>query len=151
MSRGVYTPSPGFRSPSPAFSQASAQQDDSSADEMPSAQPTVTQSGSPGLASAEQEEVVGTDTMTCLWDDCGIVFSHLPSLIEHIHSSALMPTSVKLIQYHVYSARRRAQVKLHLRLGDMQSPRPRTDIPVRAHLPHPLTYRREAVYMFSAR
>lgn len=25
--------------------------------------------------------------MTCLWDDCGIVFSHLPSLIEHIHST----------------------------------------------------------------
>ncbi|OJA18531.1 hypothetical protein AZE42_06656 [Rhizopogon vesiculosus] len=87
MSRGVYTPSPGFRSPSPAFSQASAQQDDSSADEMPGAKMTVSQSGSPAPASTKQEEVVGSDTMTCLWDDCGIVFSHLPSLIEHIHST----------------------------------------------------------------
>jgi hypothetical protein len=98
MLRGVYTSSPGLRSPSPAFSQASALQDDSSADEMPAVQPTVSQSGSPGPASAEQE-TVGTDTMTCLWDDCGIVFSHLPSLIEHIHSSTFMliyPTSVKL-------------------------------------------------------
>lgn len=25
--------------------------------------------------------------MTCLWDDCGVIFSHLPSLIEHIHST----------------------------------------------------------------
>jgi len=26
------------------------------------------------------------DTATCMWDDCGMVFTHLPTLIEHIHS-----------------------------------------------------------------
>ncbi|KAG0697826.1 hypothetical protein DFH29DRAFT_944439 [Suillus ampliporus] len=82
MSYGAYT-----RSPSPAFSQTSAQQDDTSADEMPDTQPSVNQTGSPGPATAEQGEAAGSDTMTCLWDDCGIVFSHLPSLIEHIHST----------------------------------------------------------------
>ncbi|EIN06910.1 hypothetical protein PUNSTDRAFT_121921 [Punctularia strigosozonata HHB-11173 SS5] len=26
------------------------------------------------------------DTVTCLWENCGSVFSHLPTLIEHIHN-----------------------------------------------------------------
>ena len=29
------------------------------------------------------------DTMTCQWEDCGKVFSHLPTLIEHIHNGEL--------------------------------------------------------------
>ncbi|KIP05380.1 hypothetical protein PHLGIDRAFT_19733 [Phlebiopsis gigantea 11061_1 CR5-6] len=28
----------------------------------------------------------GEDTMTCQWEECGKVFNHLPSLIEHIHN-----------------------------------------------------------------
>lgn len=34
----------------------------------------------------------GEDTMACQWEDCGRVFDHLPSLIEHIHNGAL-PTN----------------------------------------------------------
>ena len=29
------------------------------------------------------------DTMTCQWEDCGKVFNHLPTLIEHIHNGEL--------------------------------------------------------------
>ncbi|KAG2354238.1 hypothetical protein BDR07DRAFT_1474459 [Suillus spraguei] len=61
------------RSPSPIFSQSSVPLDDSSEDEI-DIQPS-------------HGEAAGSDTMTCLWDDCGVVFSHLPSLIEHIHST----------------------------------------------------------------
>ncbi|OJA08350.1 hypothetical protein AZE42_07432 [Rhizopogon vesiculosus] len=84
---------------------------------------------------ANMEEVVLSDMITCLWDDCGIVLSPLPSLIEHIHSSAFKPIYL---------------VRLLLPLGDMQPPRPRTGLAVRAHLPHSLTYWREAVYMLPA-
>ncbi|KAG1742435.1 hypothetical protein EDB19DRAFT_614332 [Suillus lakei] len=82
MSYGAYA-----RSPSPVFSQSTAPPDDSSEDEIPDVQPSVGQTGSPGPITAEHGEAAGSDTMTCLWDDCGVVFSHLPSLIEHIHST----------------------------------------------------------------
>ncbi|KAK0234765.1 hypothetical protein EDD85DRAFT_845310 [Armillaria nabsnona] len=36
-------------------------------------------------AAEEEEEKGEEDTATCLWGDCGKVFTHLPSLIEHIH------------------------------------------------------------------
>ena len=26
------------------------------------------------------------DTMTCQWEECGKVFNHLPTLIDHIHN-----------------------------------------------------------------
>jgi hypothetical protein len=26
--------------------------------------------------------------VTCLWDDCGVIFTHLPTLITHIHDGA---------------------------------------------------------------
>ncbi|KAG1845146.1 hypothetical protein F4604DRAFT_210568 [Suillus subluteus] len=71
------------RSPSPIFSQSSAPLDDSS-DEAPDIQPSASRAGSPG---PEHGEAAGADTMTCLWDDCGVIFSHLPSLIEHIHNT----------------------------------------------------------------
>ncbi|KAF5347717.1 hypothetical protein D9756_010308 [Leucocoprinus leucothites] len=31
-------------------------------------------------------EVIPEDSVTCQWDDCGIVFTHLPTLIDHIHN-----------------------------------------------------------------
>ncbi len=36
-------------------------------------------------AAEEEEEKGEEDTATCLWGECGKVFTHLPSLIEHIH------------------------------------------------------------------
>lgn len=75
------------RSPSPSFSQSSVILDDSSSASEAgdvSALP-VEDRGSPGPSSAPPADP--GDTVTCLWEDCGDVFSHLPTLIEHIHSS----------------------------------------------------------------
>lgn len=35
-----------------------------------------------------QDDNVEVDTMTCRWEECGKVFSHLPTMIEHIHNGA---------------------------------------------------------------
>ena len=31
------------------------------------------------------EQMDTDDSVTCLWDDCGKVYTHLPTLVEHIH------------------------------------------------------------------
>jgi hypothetical protein len=33
-----------------------------------------------------EPDVIPEDSVTCQWDDCGIVFTHLPTLIDHIHN-----------------------------------------------------------------
>lgn len=85
----MYSPAPAFRSPSPSFSQSSLKYDSSSESELGYA-PTSAQdetAASPGPSSTAPTAEQGADTVTCLWDDCGIVFTHLPTFIEHIHSS----------------------------------------------------------------
>ncbi|KAG9312515.1 hypothetical protein JVU11DRAFT_6909 [Chiua virens] len=85
----MYTPVSAFRSPSPTFSQSSLKYDSSSEDEAgyaPTSAPDEA-TGSPGPSSTVPTAEQGPDTVTCLWDDCGIVFTHLPTLIEHIHST----------------------------------------------------------------
>ncbi|KAF8553046.1 hypothetical protein OG21DRAFT_1589739 [Imleria badia] len=83
----MYSPAPGFRSPSPTFSQSSLKYDDDSSEGEPGYAPPDDAAGTPGPPSAAPTAEQGVDTVTCLWDDCGIVFTHLPTLIEHIHSS----------------------------------------------------------------
>ncbi|KAK1222279.1 hypothetical protein PQX77_014912 [Marasmius sp. AFHP31] len=51
--------------------------------------PESTRADSPPLVGAgvQQDELIDSeDTVTCLWDNCGVVFTHLPTLIEHIHN-----------------------------------------------------------------
>lgn len=84
----TYSPSPAeLRSPSPSFSQSSVILDDSSsASEAGDVSAfRVEDRGSPGPSSAPPADP--GDTVTCLWEGCGDVFSHLPTLIDHIHSS----------------------------------------------------------------
>ncbi|KAG6372046.1 hypothetical protein JVT61DRAFT_8754 [Boletus reticuloceps] len=86
----MYSPAPALRSPSPSFSQSSFKYDDSSSEDEPSYPPTsapTETAGSPGPSSTAHTAEQGADTVTCLWDDCGVVFTHLPTLIEHIHST----------------------------------------------------------------
>ncbi|KAI6021016.1 hypothetical protein EDC04DRAFT_2734961 [Pisolithus marmoratus] len=90
MAHTTYSPSSAAaepRSPSPTFSQSSVVLDDSS---------SASEAGDLGACPAEDRGSPGPssappanpgDTVTCLWEDCGHVFSHLPTLIEHIHSS----------------------------------------------------------------
>lgn len=44
--------------------------------------PSASRAGSPPNA-----EVVVEDSITCQWGDCGVVFTHLGTLIDHIHNS----------------------------------------------------------------
>ncbi|KAG6334350.1 hypothetical protein ID866_4741 [Astraeus odoratus] len=84
---GPFSPSPELRSPSPTFSESSGRiDDDTSASEAGDAPAFPGEdAGSPGPSSAQPAEP--GDTVTCLWEDCGQVFSYLPKLIDHIHSS----------------------------------------------------------------
>ncbi|EGN97436.1 hypothetical protein SERLA73DRAFT_184144 [Serpula lacrymans var. lacrymans S7.3] len=85
MARSIYSPSPPPRSPSPSFSSVSIiDDDDTSFSEGGDPGPSVSRPGSPAPAANAQEDQEA-DTVTCLWDDCGIIFTHLPTLIDHIH------------------------------------------------------------------
>ena len=89
----MYSAAPSFRSPSPVFSQSSLKIDDSSSESDLGCAPASAldeAAGSPGPSTGPTADQ-GADTVTCLWDDCGIVFTHLPTLIEHIHSSKHAP------------------------------------------------------------
>lgn len=86
----MYSPAPAARSLSPSFSQSSLKYDDSSSESELGYAPASALDetvGSPGPSSTAPTAEQGADTVTCLWDDCGIVFTHLPTLIEHIHSN----------------------------------------------------------------
>ena len=51
--------------------------------------PDSTRADSPPLVGSggQQDELIDSeDTVTCLWDNCGVVFTHLPTLIDHIHN-----------------------------------------------------------------
>jgi len=42
--------------------------------------------GSPISVDKAGQEGEGDDTMSCQWEECGKVFNHLPTLIDHIHN-----------------------------------------------------------------
>ena len=50
-------------------------------------------------ASSPEIEYEGTidpdDVAKCEWENCGKVFDHLPTFIEHLHNGALYPTRVQ--------------------------------------------------------
>ena len=93
----------------------------------------------------------GDDTMTCQWEECGKVFNHLPSLIDHIHNGAWSATVPLRPSNYVARSHWRAQVQLHLRVEDVPPPRHRADLAFRAHLAHTLAHGRKAVYMSAPR
>ncbi|CAL1702694.1 unnamed protein product [Somion occarium] len=90
MARSNFSPSP-----SPGYSShLSDRSYDSSSDmtarpESPSQYvgPSVSRPGSPSHADVQmQDEAFDDDTMSCQWEECGKVFNHLPTLIDHIHN-----------------------------------------------------------------
>ena len=88
MARSVYSPSPSpsLRSNTP-FSDSSSDEDIGSYGEGAEYGQSASRPGSPQTAEAsmlgEEQEA---DTMTCQWEECGKVFNHLPTLIDHIHN-----------------------------------------------------------------
>ena len=90
MARSNFSPSP-----SPGYSShLSDPSDDSSSEISPRPDspnqfvgPSLSRPGSPTQTDAPmQDEALGEDTMSCQWEECGRVFNHLPTLIEHIHN-----------------------------------------------------------------
>ena len=87
MARSTYSPSP---SPSLRSSTAFSDSSDDELGPLPEGGEPVGSTSRPGSPVAGEPSVAvegkRVDTMTCQWEDCGRVFSHLPTLIEHIHN-----------------------------------------------------------------
>ena len=64
-----------------AISDSSEAEGMSNTDEIPAYRRSALRQTSPIQVELESE-----DSVTCQWDDCGVVFTHLPTLIEHIHN-----------------------------------------------------------------
>lgn len=106
------------RSPSPVFSSSDRYSDSSSDDGYPAngEYGEMSRPGSPGAAmEGVQDDNVEVDTMTCRWEECGKVFSHLPTMIEHIHNGAFL-CMLSIYQFPLMSHRPYwcPQVQLHL-------------------------------------
>lgn len=82
--------SPSSRSHSPSFSESSGNEDNKFfPGNALGLGPSASRPGSPRDLDTIQLEDVESDSVTCLWDDCGLVFTHLPTLISHIHDGQL--------------------------------------------------------------
>ncbi|KZT18770.1 hypothetical protein NEOLEDRAFT_1159351 [Neolentinus lepideus HHB14362 ss-1] len=83
MARSIRSPSPSPGLLSPSFSDSSADEDLTAFADYEAGVVTVSPSrpGSPSVTSGQD-----TETVACQWEDCGKVFTHLPTLIEHIHN-----------------------------------------------------------------
>lgn len=69
------------KSASPSFSDSENRLSPSSEN-----QETIGPSSSRAGSAVPQPMENIDDSVTCLWEDCGIIFTHLPTLINHIHN-----------------------------------------------------------------
>ena len=81
-------PSPKAPSPSPSLSDSSIEDASNVSEIQPDASYGYSAShpGSPMRSGALDTE----DSVTCQWEDCGKVFTHLPTLINHIHNGKFL-------------------------------------------------------------
>ncbi|RPD56836.1 hypothetical protein L226DRAFT_574185 [Lentinus tigrinus ALCF2SS1-7] len=87
MARSVYSPSPSPSLRSSTDFSDSSDEDVGSYGEAVEYAGSASRPGSPVTADASMAvEDQEADTMTCQWEDCGKVFNHLPTLIDHIHN-----------------------------------------------------------------
>jgi len=77
-------PSPKVPSPSPSLSDSSMEDASNFSEVQPEASygHSASRPGSPMQSGPLDPE----DSVTCQWEDCGKVFTHLPTLIHHIHN-----------------------------------------------------------------
>ncbi|KAI0776950.1 hypothetical protein BD413DRAFT_524076 [Trametes elegans] len=88
MARSQYSPSPSPSLPSSGgISESSSDEEFGLYGEVGDFGASASRPGSPVTAEvAMMGEDQEADTMTCQWEDCGKVFNHLPTLIDHIHN-----------------------------------------------------------------
>ena len=118
MALSGYSPSPSPRSISPAFTDSSGQ------DSTPSDHEYVLEAGSdqPGSPNSGDKDKSAKnaepDAVTCLWDDCGVIFTHLPTLITHIHDGESQPPVSATHRFYLSCCLNRPhrcqQIELHL-------------------------------------
>lgn len=140
-------------SPSPGV-ESSHVSDSSSDDEIQSAAyegAEISRPASPLPAEGQFPVTEGDDTMACQWEDCGKVFDHLPSLIDHIHNGE--ESSIVVRAYRNFCTRSYwcAQVQLYLRMEDLCPQGNSPNVALRTYLAYTLAYRREAIYLHSPR
>lgn len=82
-------PSPNVPSPSPSLSDSSMEDASNFSEVQPEASygHSASRPGSPMQSGPLDPE----DSVTCQWEDCGKVFTHLPTLIHHIHNGGFQP------------------------------------------------------------
>ncbi|KAF8966168.1 hypothetical protein BDZ97DRAFT_1809854 [Flammula alnicola] len=74
-------------SPSSSLSDSSGAEDISNISAIhPEDAASASRPGSPMQSSLTAEGLDTEDSVTCQWEDCGVVFTHLPTLIDHIHN-----------------------------------------------------------------
>ena len=97
MARSVYSPSPSPSLRSSTDFSDSSDEDIGSYGEAAEYGGSASRPGSPVTADASMAvEDQEADTMTCQWEDCGKVFNHLPTLIDHIHNGEQRPSTLYL-------------------------------------------------------
>src|SRR5882762_3603109 len=90
MARSPCSPSLSPRSISPSFSESSDEDNASSLSEPLVGPYKCSPTGSPAPGDKDKSaKNAEPDAVTCLWDDCGVIFTHLPTLITHIHDGVL--------------------------------------------------------------
>jgi|ERR1700685_3442906 hypothetical protein len=83
------SPSLSPRSISPSFSESSEEDNESALSEPLVGRYNSSPTGSPAPGDKDKSaKNAEPDAVTCLWDDCGVIFTHLPTLITHIHDGA---------------------------------------------------------------
>lgn len=90
MARSLHGPSRSQSpmSPSPSFSDSESRLSPPS-ESQETLGPSTSRAGSPSEPRQQVPlpiEEVEEDSVTCLWEECGIVFTVLPTLIKHIHN-----------------------------------------------------------------
>lgn len=154
MARSLGSPSLSPRSISPSFSESSAEDNDDSALSEPQFEPFHSSpAGTPAPRDRDKSaKNAEPDAVTCLWDDCGEIFTHLPTLIDHIHkgvSQGDVGYDGALLTGH--SSYWGSQVKLYMRMGNLFSTRPRANVAVRSYLTYPFAHGRETIHLSSSR
>ncbi len=144
------SPSLSARSPSPNFSGASATEQanwDSSYEREANA------SGSRGVSPGISEQGApnhAEESVTCQWEGCELPFSHLQTLIDHIHRREPVPTYLRipvLQECLLFRTHWREQIDVYMRVGFLSSPQHVAGLSLCSYNSHSGSHWRETIYL----
>lgn len=94
---------------------------------------------SPLPLAVSADDIETEDVITCQWEECGVVFTHLPTLIDHIHNGMIshfvLTRGLTTAVLHCRSYWR-SQSKLYLRVGILPTSRSTSNLAFCSHLPY---------------